>query len=185
MRSRCVGAGSSCSCAHSCSCRTTSSSPSGACSRCRRRSWHGSRCWSKVACRGRRSVQRLNDLVRLGPPVFALLGKDQPAVGDDVELALFPGDCLRLMRGAILQLGRETRGPAVIAVSDGAVEDLDARHLMTLAMEYVVELPAFGTALDRLFLHLADSVDVQLVVEHTRLERCPLLRQQGIRRGGV
>jgi hypothetical protein len=27
--------------------------------------------------------------------------------------------------GALVQLGRETRGPAVIAVSDGAVEDLD------------------------------------------------------------
>jgi hypothetical protein len=27
--------------------------------------------------------------------------------------------------GALVQLGRETRGPAVITVSDGAVEDLD------------------------------------------------------------
>jgi hypothetical protein len=27
--------------------------------------------------------------------------------------------------GALVQLGRETRGPTVIAVSDGAVEDVD------------------------------------------------------------
>jgi hypothetical protein len=31
--------------------------------------------------------------------------------------------------GALVQLGRETRGPAVIAVSDGAVKDLDL-HLV-------------------------------------------------------
>jgi hypothetical protein len=31
--------------------------------------------------------------------------------------------------GALVQLGRETRGPAVIAVSDGAVEDLDLHVL--------------------------------------------------------
>ena len=29
------------------------------------------------------------------------------------------------MRSALVQLGRETRSPAVVAVSDGAVEDLD------------------------------------------------------------
>ena len=32
---------------------------------------------------------------------------------------------LGVVRRALVQLGRETRSPAVIAVSDGAVEDLD------------------------------------------------------------
>jgi hypothetical protein len=30
--------------------------------------------------------------------------------------------------GLVVQLGRETRGPRVIAVSDGAVLDQDPRH---------------------------------------------------------
>ncbi len=54
-----------------------------------------------------------------------LLGEDQLPVGDDVELALLSRHGLGVVSGALLQLGRETRGPAVIAVSDGAVEDLD------------------------------------------------------------
>jgi hypothetical protein len=54
-----------------------------------------------------------------------LLREDDPAVGDDVELALSSGDGVRLVRRAFVQLGRETRGPSVVAVSDGAVKDLD------------------------------------------------------------
>jgi len=54
-----------------------------------------------------------------------LLGEDEVAVGYDVELTLLTRDGLGLVSGAVVQLGRETRGPAVIAVSDGAVEDLD------------------------------------------------------------
>ena len=64
----------------------------------------------------------------LGEPALALLGEDQPAVGDDVELALLTRDGRRLVRRSVAELGRETRGPAVVAVSDGAVEDLDPRH---------------------------------------------------------
>ena len=56
---------------------------------------------------------------------FLLLREDQLAVGDDVELALLTGNGLGVVSGALIQLGRETRGPAVIAVSDGAVKDLD------------------------------------------------------------
>jgi hypothetical protein len=61
----------------------------------------------------------------LGEAAFLLLREDQVPVGDDVELTLFARDGLGLVSGALVQLGRETRGPAVIAVSDGAVEDLD------------------------------------------------------------
>ena len=68
----------------------------------------------------------------LGEPALALLREDQLAVGDDVELALRSGDGLRLVRRSVVQLGRETRSPFVIAVSDGAVEDLDARHVLRL-----------------------------------------------------
>ena len=61
----------------------------------------------------------------LGESALVLLREDQLPVGDDVVLTLFPGDGLRLVRSALVQLGRETRSPAVIAASDGAVEDLD------------------------------------------------------------
>ena len=64
-------------------------------------------------------------LLVLREAAFLLLRKDQLPVGDDVELALLPRHGLGVVSGALLQLGRETRGPAVIAVSDGAVEDLD------------------------------------------------------------
>lgn len=68
---------------------------------------------------------------------FLLLREDQVPVGDDVELTLFARDGLGLVSGALVQLGRETRGPAVIAVSDGAVEDLDL-HLASLAKRAAV-----------------------------------------------
>ena len=72
-----------------------------------------------------KSRQRPNDLVVLREAAFLLLREDQLPVGDDVELTLRARDGLGVVSGALVQLGRETRGPAVIAVSDGAVEDLD------------------------------------------------------------
>jgi hypothetical protein len=57
-----------------------------------------------------------------------LLGKEQLTVCEDVVLGLLAlldvGFVLRLG----VQLGRETRGPGVVAVSDGAVLDQDAGH---------------------------------------------------------
>ena len=75
------------------------------------------------------SRQRANDLVVLREAAFLLFRKDQFSVGDDVELALPTRYCVGVMSRALVQLGRETRSPAVIAVSDGAVEDLDL-HLL-------------------------------------------------------
>jgi hypothetical protein len=40
----------------------------------------------------------LDDLLGLRPAAFALLREDQLAVGDDIELARFSGDGLRLVR---------------------------------------------------------------------------------------
>ena len=57
--------------------------------------------------------------------LLALLAEDQLPVGQHVELALLAGDNLGGVRRLGVQLGCETRSPAVIAVSDGAVEDLD------------------------------------------------------------
>jgi hypothetical protein len=65
----------------------------------------------------------------LGKPTLALLAEDQLPVGKHVELALLAGDRLGGVRRLGVQLGRETRSPAVIAVSDGAVEDLDVHAL--------------------------------------------------------
>ena len=57
-----------------------------------------------------------------------LFGEHHVVLDDDVELAF----SARLDRGVVLrfgvQLGRETRGPLVVAVSDGAVKDPHARH---------------------------------------------------------
>jgi hypothetical protein len=57
--------------------------------------------------------------------MLGLLREDELAVADDVELALLPLLDGRL-EPLLLQLGRETRSPFVVAASDGAIEDLDA-----------------------------------------------------------
>lgn len=54
-----------------------------------------------------------------------LLGEDQLPVDEHVELARGALGRLGLVLGRLVYLGRETRSPAVIAVSDGAVVDLD------------------------------------------------------------
>ena len=63
----------------------------------------------------------------LGEAVLALLRKDHGAVGDDVELRPLSFD-----RGGVvsllLELRSEAHGPLVVAASDGAVENLDARQ---------------------------------------------------------
>ena len=60
--------------------------------------------------------------------MFPLLREDERAVCDDVVLTLLPGDDFGFVPGFV-QLGRETRGPFVIPASDGAVKDLDMRHI--------------------------------------------------------
>jgi hypothetical protein len=65
-----------------------------------------------------------------------LLGEDDLAVPEDVELALPAGLELGLVLGLGVQLGRETRGPFVVAVSDGAVENPDLRHRGNLPMRW-------------------------------------------------
>ena len=74
----------------------------------------------------RRLLQQAQNLAVLGPAADALLGEDRLAVAHDVELRLRAPDGRGRDPGR-LELGRETRGPCVVAVSDGAVEDLD-RH---------------------------------------------------------
>jgi hypothetical protein len=67
-----------------------------------------------------------------------LLREDELFVGEDVELALVPGLDLGLVLRLGIQLGRETRGPFVIAVSDGAVKDPYLRHGKNLAAHMVL-----------------------------------------------
>jgi hypothetical protein len=62
----------------------------------------------------------------LGEAPFALLRENELLVGDHIELALRALDDRRVVLGVLCYLGRETRGPAVVTVSDGAVVDLDA-----------------------------------------------------------
>jgi len=65
----------------------------------------------------------------LREPSLPLLGEEQPAVREHVELALQAFDGGRLDARPFGDLGRETRGPAVVAVSDRAVVDLDLHRL--------------------------------------------------------
>ena len=64
----------------------------------------------------------------LREPALPLFGEDQLTVGEDVVLALRALFDPGLVLGLRVQLGRETRGPFVVAVSDGAVEDSYLRH---------------------------------------------------------
>jgi len=71
--------------------------------------------------------------VLLGEAALRLLREHEVTVRDDVELALRALDDAGV-DSAVLQRGRETRGPAVVAPSDWAVEDLDA-HVQSLLAE--------------------------------------------------
>jgi hypothetical protein len=64
-----------------------------------------------------------------------LLREDQLPVGKHVVLALRALLDLGLVRRLGVQLGRETRSPRVVAVSDGAVLDEDARHDANLPVD--------------------------------------------------
>jgi hypothetical protein len=68
------------------------------------------------------------DLGVLGEAPRFLLREDDLSIAEHVELALPAGLELGGVLGLAVQLGRETRGPFVVAVSDRAVEDLYARH---------------------------------------------------------
>jgi hypothetical protein len=56
-----------------------------------------------------------------------VLGEDERAVAHDVELTVLAGADPGLETFSV-ELGRETRGPAVVAASDRAIEDLDAHR---------------------------------------------------------
>ena len=72
----------------------------------------------------------------LGKPADQLLRKDELAVAQHVELALVARDVSGLDPLRV-QLGRETRGPLVVARSGGAVVDLD-RHPGSLPVSQIV-----------------------------------------------
>src|SRR6478735_6553521 len=98
-----------------------------------RRGRHGrrtsARAWPRSARSARRrsaGAEQLKHLAIVGEASDLLLREDRLAVGDDVVLALRALTCGRVV-ALLRQLGRETRGPFVVAASDGAVEDLD-RH---------------------------------------------------------
>ena len=61
-----------------------------------------------------------------------LLGEEQLAVPEHVELTLPAGFGRGLVLRLRVQLGRETRGPFVVAVSDRAVLDQHLRHVENL-----------------------------------------------------
>jgi hypothetical protein len=74
----------------------------------------------------------------LRKPPFLLLREDQLAVQQHVVLALGAFLDLGVVLRLGVQLGRETRGPCVVAVSDGAVLDQDLRHAENLPAQIVL-----------------------------------------------
>jgi hypothetical protein len=70
-------------------------------------------------------LQQLEHLAWLGEAVRERLREDDRPVVQDVELAASPLADRRVV-SLVLKLGRETRGPFVVAASDGAIENLDA-----------------------------------------------------------
>jgi hypothetical protein len=74
----------------------------------------------------------------LREPAFLLLGEDQLTVCEHVVLALRALFDLGLVLRLGVQLGRETRGPCVVAVSDRAVLDQDLRHAENLPAQIVL-----------------------------------------------
>jgi hypothetical protein len=78
-------------------------------------------------------------LVRRRETLLLLLREHQAAVREDVELTFAAFKCLCLVLRPLVDLGRETRSPFVVSVSDGAVVNLDA-HGRTLVAE-----PGAGT----------------------------------------
>jgi hypothetical protein len=74
----------------------------------------------------------------LGEATLLLLREDQLAVSEDVVLALGALFDLRLVLRLRVDLGRETRGPCVIGVSDRAVLDQNLRHGENLPIQIVL-----------------------------------------------
>ena len=72
----------------------------------------------------------------LREPTFLLLREDELAVFEHVKLPLRALLDLGLVLRLGVQLGRETRGPRVVAVSDGAVLDQDAGHGDNLPIDW-------------------------------------------------
>ena len=73
-----------------------------------------------------------------GEPSLLLLRENDRVVGDDVELTLAAGLDLGIVVRFGIQLGRETRGPCVVAGSDGAVLNQDLRHDQNLSRRPLV-----------------------------------------------
>jgi hypothetical protein len=78
----------------------------------------------------------------LREPALLLLREDESAFGEHVVLALCALLNLSLVFRLGVQLGRETRSPRVVAVSDGAVLNEDARHEPNLPFD--LRLPEGG-----------------------------------------
>jgi len=80
-----------------------------------------------------RLAEQCANLDVLREPPLLLLGEDQLLAREHVVLALAALFDPGLVLGLGVQLGRETRGPFVVAVSDWAVEDPYLRHGENLA----------------------------------------------------
>jgi hypothetical protein len=90
-----------------------------------------------------------DDLLVLREASLLLLREHELPVREDVELPVPALDRVGIGSESLRQLGRETRGPAVVAVSDGAVVDLDAHgESVRLAVLPEAPPPVYGRGCD-------------------------------------
>ena len=82
----------------------------------------------------------------IGEAADLLLRVDHRPVREHVELAFRPFLDRSLVLRLVIQLGRETRGPGVVAVSDGAILDEDACHNANLPSDRLELLEGLAAA---------------------------------------
>jgi N-acetylglutamate synthase-like GNAT family acetyltransferase len=108
-----------------------------------------------------------------------VLREDELSVGDDVELGL-SARRRRGLESARVQLDRETRGPLVVAVSGGAVEDLDGHGESLLSGVVVADVVIREARADdvpavrQLFEEYADSLGFDLSFQEFERELAEL-----------
>src|SRR5207248_1370663 len=86
-----------------------------------------------------RSAKCCEDLAVLGEAARLGLREDRPPVGQHVVLTLAARDRLGF-ETLCVELGRETRGPLVVAASGRAVVDLDAHNSILRGQDPALEM---------------------------------------------
>jgi AcrR family transcriptional regulator len=117
--------------------------------------------------------------------VCRLLGEDEGPVAQDVELARASrpdGGVESVLR----ELGRETRGPAVVAASDGAIQNLDAHRGSLADAQDAAQLLSTRGEADQSVPASVAAVSAEPVARQRILESAyDLFSRRGVRAVGI